>query len=246
MDQSASKLDRLKTALDELGAAGGAARLELHLLGMEAQQRSGAIGKTLDRFELKLERGLQEALSGATDQVQGLRRTVQEFLHREPAGDSSEPTARLFMTPRVRTCTPEDSLACAAQIMWDTDCGAVPIVGADGRLCGLVTDRDACMGAYTKGLPLSAIRIADVMSKRIHTCKQDDTLAHAILLMAQAEVRRLPVIDGEGRPLGILSLADVARGASILGQRDAEALIFRLVTAVSKQRALTHAALAAE
>jgi CBS-domain-containing membrane protein len=245
MDQSASKLDRLKTALDELGAAGGAARLELHLLGMEAQQRTDSIGKTLDRFEQKLQRGLQEALAGAIAQIQGLRRTAQEFLHGESTGGTSEPTASLFMTPRVRTCTPNDSLACATQIMWDSDCGAVPIVAADGRLCGLVTDRDACMAAYTKGLPLSAIRIADVMAKRVHTCKPDDTLTHAILLMANAEVRRVPVVDGDGRPLGMLSLADVARATSVLGQRDAEALIFRLVAAVSKQRTLAPA-LAAE
>jgi CBS domain-containing protein len=237
MDQQPVKLENLKGALEEISEAGGAARLQLHLLSMEARQRKEEIGGNLDRFEQKLDRGLQKAFAGATDQARQLTKAVQEFLGGHPAPEGSrQPRVNLFMTPTPHTCGATDSLTRAAQIMWDGDCGAVPVIDADGKLCGMLTDRDVCIAAYTKGSPLSAIAVSAAMSKHPHSCKADDTLPRAIALMAEAQVRRLPVIDGAGHLVGILSLADIASGAAVLGQDDAEALVFQLLGAVSKRR----------
>jgi CBS-domain-containing membrane protein len=93
------------------------------------------------------------------------------------------------------------------------------------------------MASYLRGQPLSSIRVQDVMTKEVHTCSAEETLERAVTLMGNAEVRRLPITDAEGRPLGIISLADVARNAGILGLRNAERLAFQLLRAVSKRRA---------
>jgi CBS domain-containing protein len=131
--------------------------------------------------------------------------------------------------------------------MWEGDCGGVPVVDASGRLSGMITDRDICMAAYTKGLALNSIRVADVMSRHVHTCAPDDTLERAISMMAEAEVRRLLVVAHDGKLRGIVSLADVARGAALLGHHEAEAIVFRLLGALSKPRGSSrHQILAAE
>jgi len=134
------------------------------------------------------------------------------------------------------TCAPEDPLYRPAQIMWEHDCGCVPVVDDSGRLSGIITDRDICMAAYTKGLPLNSIRAAEVMSRHVHMCASDDTLERAIGRMAEAEVRRLLVVSEDGKLRGIVSLADVARGAALLGHHEAEAIVFRLLGALSKPR----------
>jgi CBS domain-containing protein len=114
------------------------------------------------------------------------------------------------MTEDVFTCTPEASLAEATRIMWERDCGVVPVLDADGRVAGVVTDRDACMAAYTKGRPLAQIPVATVMSTGVHTCRPDDDLGHAEKIMRLKQVRRLPVVDDGDRLVGLLSLNDIA------------------------------------
>jgi CBS domain-containing protein len=118
------------------------------------------------------------------------------------------------MTRGVLSCRSEESLATAAQIMWDQDCGCVPVVGADGQVIGMLTDRDACMSALHQGRPLHEILVANAMSREPVTCGPADAIEDALALMRRARVRRLPVVDQARRPIGILSLHDVARAAN--------------------------------
>jgi CBS domain-containing protein len=226
----------LKDVLDELGAASEAARLQLHLLALEARQRTGELSARLDNVERGLDRGFHQALTAATDRARQLSKTLQASF----AGGAPEKSAQIrvaaVMTDDVQVCSPEDALQRPAQIMWEGDCGSVPVVDASGRLSGIITDRDVCMAAYTKGLPLNSIRVADVMSRHVHACAPDDTLERAISMMAEAEVRRLLVVAEDGKLRGIVSLADVARGAALLGHHEAEAIVFRLLGALSKPR----------
>jgi CBS domain-containing protein len=94
--------------------------------------------------------------------------------------------------------------------MWECDCGSVPVLDGQGMVCGLVTDRDICMAAYTKGVPLWDIFVRDVMSKVVHTARPEDSIESAIALMRKNKVRRVPVTDG-GRVVGMLSLGDLMR-----------------------------------
>ncbi len=126
------------------------------------------------------------------------------------------PSVELLMSGTVRVCQPDDSLNEAARIMWETDCGLVPVTAADGSgaVVGVITDRDICMAVYTQGKTLGEIPVGAVMTRKVHCCKPSDSLEEAQSIMRIAQVRRLPVVDGEGRLVGLLSLADLAREAS--------------------------------
>ncbi len=122
-----------------------------------------------------------------------------------------------LMTKQVYCCRPEDSLEKAAQLMWDHDCGCIPVcAGGNGasNTIGVVTDRDICMNALFRGQPLRELRVGDAMAKEIRVCHPDDTLAAAERTMRDAQIRRLPVVDDTGALLGIISLADLAREAA--------------------------------
>jgi CBS domain-containing protein len=115
------------------------------------------------------------------------------------------------MTSDVWTCGPHDTLEHAAHLMWERDCGVIPVVDRDRRVVGMVTDRDVCMAAYTKGRPLSHVRVDEIMSCRIHAVCIGDSVSHAEHLMREFQVRRLPVVDGSGYLVGLFSLVDLAR-----------------------------------
>jgi CBS domain-containing protein len=114
------------------------------------------------------------------------------------------------MTRSIATCRQEDTLNEAARIMWECDCGSVPVVDESGAVCGIVTDRDICMAAYTQGLPLTQIPVRDVMTREVRCCQPGDSLDTALELMQRHKVRRVPVTDGR-RPIGILSIGDLTR-----------------------------------
>jgi CBS domain-containing protein len=116
-----------------------------------------------------------------------------------------------LMTRDVGYCAPDDAMATAARIMWERDCGIVPVVDpGTGRLVGVVTDRDLCMAAYTRDERLSRMRVREAMSARVFTCHPHEEVAAAHDRMRANQVRRLPVVDGEERLVGILSLNDLA------------------------------------
>jgi CBS domain-containing protein len=117
-----------------------------------------------------------------------------------------------LMTRNAASVRSGQTLASAAQVMWDCDCGAVPVVEREGdKVIGMVTDRDICMATWSRGLPPSSIFVDEAMSKELVRCTANDTIAHAGALMRSNQIRRIPVVDSEGRLLGILSLADIAR-----------------------------------
>jgi CBS domain-containing protein len=114
-----------------------------------------------------------------------------------------------LMTRDVKSCSSHDFLHTAARIMWQNDCGCVPVVDRESKVIGIITDRDICMAAYTQGAALHQIRIDSVMAPKVATCAADDELADAQELMRQNKVHRLPVADAEGRLIGILSLSNI-------------------------------------
>jgi CBS-domain-containing membrane protein len=97
--------------------------------------------------------------------------------------------------------------------MWDHDCGAVPVVGEDAKVVGIVTDRDICMATWSRGRAPGHISVAEVMSKNVFCCRREDSILGAEALMRANQIRRLPVVDREQRLVGMLSLADIARAS---------------------------------
>ena len=115
-----------------------------------------------------------------------------------------------LMTRPVVTCHVNDPLNAAAKLMWDHDCGAIPVVRDDGRLAGIVTDRDLCMAAYTQGRPLSEIPINSVMSEHVVSAHRDDKLGAIEQMMMDRQIRRIPVVDDGDKPIGMITLNDLA------------------------------------
>lgn len=114
-----------------------------------------------------------------------------------------------LMTPDVAACNPGANLAEAAKLMWDRDCGILPIVDPMGHVAGLITDRDICMAVATKGRLASRISATEVASGRVVGVAPGDDVAVALKTMAEYQVRRLPVIDDRGRLKGIVSMNDI-------------------------------------
>jgi CBS domain-containing protein len=141
-----------------------------------------------------------------------------------------------LMSHPVHTCRAEDSLETAARLLWENDCGIVPVVDHDGRAQAAITDRDICMGAYTRGQRLADLRVGDSMSRSLVSCRFDEDVAVAASRMAEHAVRRLPVLDGDGRIRGVLSLSDLARRQ---GDTGAAAEALKVLAAVSRSRSAT-------
>ena len=142
-------------------------------------------------------------------------------------------TVGQLMSRSIRTCRPDDTLNAAAQIMWEEDCGCVPVVQGDGeeppRLVGIVTDRDVCMAAYTQGKPLASIPVSSVMERDLATCVAADPVTVALNVLRTRRLHRLPVVDHDAELVGLVSLADIARES----KHPAEKAALRAVTAES-------------
>lgn len=113
------------------------------------------------------------------------------------------------MTSDVGFCRSDDNLATAAHIMWEKDCGAVPILDAENRLAGMITDRDVCIAVGTRGKSASEIGVAEFCRENIIACAPDDKLKAALKKMAKNQIKRLPVVSQNGKLIGIISLTDV-------------------------------------
>ena len=124
-------------------------------------------------------------------------------------------TVKELQTSNVRTVSPDTDLAVVAKLMWEGDCGAVPVVTDDRKVIGMITDRDICIAAATRAKPPAEIRAGEVITNHgVHAVKQDDDVRVAMRTMRKHKVRRLPVVDREQRLAGIVSINDLAINAS--------------------------------
>jgi CBS-domain-containing membrane protein len=118
---------------------------------------------------------------------------------------------RNLMTKDVITCDATETLNDAAQRMWERDIGALPVVDERGIAIAMLTDRDIAMAGYTQGRPPREIGVRTAMSPRLLTVGPDDHVDEARAIMSEHGVRRVPVIDHQGRPVGMVTLTDLAR-----------------------------------
>jgi CBS domain-containing protein len=121
------------------------------------------------------------------------------------------------MTKSVECCEAGDSLELAAQLMWNHDCGCLPVCNShngERRTIGVITDRDICMCALFQRKPLSELKVDEAMAKQVISCTVTDPLQQAERVMRGGRVRRLPVLDAAGALVGMISLADLARVAA--------------------------------
>ena len=121
------------------------------------------------------------------------------------------------MTKEPTCCVAGDPVIRAAEVMKLEDVGAVPVVDdlTAGKLVGIITDRDLVLSVMAEGKDHNTVKIEEVMSRNPVTCRPDDNLQHALDRMSQHQIRRIPVVDGKGHVVGIISQADIATRVDI-------------------------------
>jgi CBS domain-containing protein len=135
-----------------------------------------------------------------------------------------------IMTPAPCCASPATSIAEVAELMRDNDCGSVPIVD-DGCLVGIVTDRDLAIRALADGKS-GETRVNEVMTSVPCCSSPDDEVDTVEKLMATNQVRRVPIVDADGRCVGIVAQADLARAAAN-GERISDREVAIVVEAIS-------------
>ncbi|MDQ3881023.1 MAG: CBS domain-containing protein [Chloroflexota bacterium] len=123
-----------------------------------------------------------------------------------------ERTIRDVMTPNPSTLSADSTVAEAAKLMKREDVGVIPLVEGE-RLVGTVTDRDITIRVVAEGKDPTSVSIREVASTDLVTVDPQQNLAEALRLMAEHQVRRLPVVEEDGRLVGIVAQADVAQEA---------------------------------
>jgi CBS domain-containing protein len=125
-------------------------------------------------------------------------------------------TVRELQTSDVKWCDQNTDLATVAKLMWDGDCGAVPVVTEDRKVIGMITDRDICIAAATRAKTPADIRAGEVIKANggVHAVRPDDDVRVALRTMRKHRVRRLPVVDQQQRLTGIVSINDLAINTS--------------------------------
>jgi len=114
-----------------------------------------------------------------------------------------------IMTKDVSSCAPATNAAAAAEIMWNKNCGSLPIVEDGGRVVGMVTDRDLFIALGTRNERAGDLQVGEIMNHDVSLCAPDDDIRVALTTMATKQVHRLPVVDRDGALQGILSIDDV-------------------------------------
>lgn len=119
-----------------------------------------------------------------------------------------------LMTRDVEFIAPDAPVSAAAELMGELDVGALP-VGSPSDLRGIVTDRDLLYRVVARGADASQVRVEEVLTAPVVTCRETEDLTAALDLMAANHLRRLPVTDAAGRVTGWITLADIARAALV-------------------------------
>jgi len=116
------------------------------------------------------------------------------------------------MSRELVTCRPDESLAAAAKRMLERDVSCLPVSnGRDRWLLGILTDRDLCTQGVARGWELSRHPVEALMRTPVRTCWPDDSLEAARAIMRAYRIRRLPVVERDGRLCGLIGLSDMAR-----------------------------------
>jgi CBS domain-containing protein len=118
--------------------------------------------------------------------------------------------ARDVMTPDPVCCSPETNLVEVAKLMVINNCGEIPVVDADAKPIGVVTDRDIVCRIVAQGLNPATGSARDAMSQPVVTVRAEAPLDQVVATMERHQLRRVPVIDRQGQCAGIIAQADVA------------------------------------
>jgi CBS-domain-containing membrane protein len=106
-------------------------------------------------------------------------------------------------------CQSETNLGSATELMWNANCGFLPVEATDGKVIGVITDRDICIALGTRSRVAGDIAVGEVMSGKLYSCAPDDDIHLALQTLKEGKVRRLPVISQKGSLVGVISMDDI-------------------------------------
>lgn len=140
---------------------------------------------------------------------------------------------RNIVQHKAKVCYGDTSLAEAAAMMLEHNYGILPVVESmTGKLCGVITDRDICMGALTQSLPLERIPVRHCCSREIYSAKMDDDIEVVHDLMSKHRIRRVPIIAEDDRVIGLVSIDDLAIHACIVDKKSERKALTKTLAAV--------------
>ena len=148
--------------------------------------------------------------------------------------------AKEIMSSDPQCCTPEDSLRDAARMMADNDCGCLPVVEdkAGKRVIGVLTDRDIAIRGVARGKTPDS-KVNDVMSPAPACCSAEDDVEVVEKIMIDKQVRRVPVVDGDGRVVGMIAQADLARDNRAASDREVGRIVEKISEPTIGRRTFT-------
>jgi CBS domain-containing protein len=114
-----------------------------------------------------------------------------------------------LMTGKPWHCLTETNLGSATELMWNANCGCLPVLSVDGKVTGVITDRDICVALGTRNRVAGDVTVAEVMSDKLYSCAPDDEIHLTLQTFREARVRRLPVVGRDGSLVGVLSIDDI-------------------------------------
>ena len=148
--------------------------------------------------------------------------------------------AKEIMSSDPQCCTPEDTLRDAARMMADNDCGCLPVVEdkAGKRVIGVLTDRDIAIRGVARGKTPDS-KVNDVMSPAPACCSAEDDVEVVEKIMIDKQVRRVPVVDADGRVVGMIAQADLARDNRAASDREVGRIVEKISEPSSGRREFT-------
>ncbi|NGZ94630.1 MAG: CBS domain-containing protein [Nitrospira sp. WS110] len=140
------------------------------------------------------------------------------------------------MNTVVKSCSPDTTVAKAGVTMFEGDCGVLPITDDTKKLLGIVTDRDITVALCTRGKRADELTVQEITSNSPVTCRVEDDLRTALRKMADAQIRRIPVVSSGGRVEGGLSINDIILHAKVRGNGLSYADVMETLKAICSHR----------
>lgn len=140
------------------------------------------------------------------------------------------------MNTAVKSCSPDTTVAKAGVTMFEGDCGVLPITDDTKKLLGIVTDRDITVALCTRGKRADELTVQEITSNSPVTCRVEDDLRTALRKMADAQIRRIPVVSSGGRVEGVLSINDIILHAKARGNGLSYADVMETLKAICSHR----------
>jgi CBS domain-containing protein len=146
------------------------------------------------------------------------------------------------MTKSVGSCQTGDNLAKAVEIMWQKDCGIVPVVDKKSKVVGTITDRDVTISVFLQNKPASEIPVSEVTNSKVITCSEKDRIEDVLKKMKRKQIKRLPVTKKNGKLVGIISITDILLASG--KKKSLRKKVFKTLEAIGKPRPIVLQAVA--